>query len=480
MNKTIFKFKNSDELLTSNAGLALTGILLDKTNLKDRLADPGSLTGPKTKISDHDVIQSMIGLLSIGKTHYDDIEPFREDPFFKESLGIESVPASATLRQRLDDFSESLNDMIREESVALLKKTIQPSPITVGSASFIPLDIDVTPMDNSNTKKEGVSCTYKLFDGYAPIMAYLGKEGYQVNLELREGKQHCQNGTPEFLRETLRLAKEVTTEKILARLDSGNDSVDNIKILHEEGVSFIIKRNLRRENKQTWLAIARERGKKIATRDGKTRWLGKTERFIEGIDKPVPIFFDIAEETIDANGQSLTVADITIETYWSDAFDIADIEDITPDKTEEETDRRSQQAKLVIESYHQHGESEQFHSEFKTDLDMERLPSGKFATNSLIMLLGMIAFNIVRICGQGSLKASSLLEQAGEPARLCRKPGVFRRRIRSVLLDIMYLAAHVTSSSRYTWISFGRICQWSGVFKWLYQNFATTVLAPDG
>jgi len=39
------------------------------------------------------------------------------------------------------------------------------------------LDIDVTPFDNSGTKKEGVSRTYKGMDGYAPIFAYLGEEG---------------------------------------------------------------------------------------------------------------------------------------------------------------------------------------------------------------------------------------------------------------------------------------------------------------
>jgi hypothetical protein len=35
------------------------------------------------------------------------------------------------------------------------------------------LDIDVFTMDNSNTKKEGVSPTYQGFDGYARIAAYL-------------------------------------------------------------------------------------------------------------------------------------------------------------------------------------------------------------------------------------------------------------------------------------------------------------------
>ena len=141
---------------------------------------------------------------------------------------------------------------------------------------------------------------------------------------------------------------------------------------------------------------------------------------------------------------------------------------------------QSKQAKLIIDSYRDRGESEQFHSEYKTDPDIERLPSGKFATNALIVLLGTIAFNIVRICGQKSLSAIIQLKEAGEPTPTNRKSGVFRRRIRSVLLDIMYLASHVTSSSRYTWISFGRCCQWSGVFKWLYQELSAPILVPDG
>ena len=57
---------------------------------------------------------------------------------------------------------------------------------------LVPVDIDVTPMDNSKSKKEGVSRTYKGGDGYAPMMAYIGTEGYAINFELREGKQHYQ------------------------------------------------------------------------------------------------------------------------------------------------------------------------------------------------------------------------------------------------------------------------------------------------
>ena len=58
---------------------------------------------------------------------------------------------------------------------------------------LVPLDMDVFPMDNSGTKKEGVSSTYKGFNGYAPLAAYLGQEGWCLACELRPGSPHGQN-----------------------------------------------------------------------------------------------------------------------------------------------------------------------------------------------------------------------------------------------------------------------------------------------
>ena len=50
-----------------------------------------------------------------------------------------------------------------------------------------------------------------------------------------------------------------------------------------------------------------------------------------------------------------------------------------------------------------HGECEQFHSEIKTDMDLERLPSGKFETNELVLELAILAYNILRMIGQESI-----------------------------------------------------------------------------
>ncbi|MBT9260199.1 MAG: IS1380 family transposase, partial [Clostridiales bacterium] len=62
---------------------------------------------------------------------------------------------------------------------------------------------------------------------------------------------------------------------------------------------------------------------------------------------------------MDRHGQILLVPDIEVNAYW----------------TSLEGDPWR-----VVELYRGHATSEQFHSEIKTDLDLERLPSGKFQT----------------------------------------------------------------------------------------------------
>ena len=71
----------------------------------------------------------------------------------------------------------------------LVKNHISPSKIPCG---LVPVDMDVALCDNSKTKKVGVSRTYKECDGYAPMMAYIGREDYLINCELRKGSQNCQ------------------------------------------------------------------------------------------------------------------------------------------------------------------------------------------------------------------------------------------------------------------------------------------------
>ena len=204
------------------------------------------------QIKNGDIFLTMIGLLTLGHTEFDYVNEFHTDEeYYKMSLGIAyGIPSEATLRQRLDSIGQSMNNEIISENISLMKAChVEPSALKNG---MVPLDIDVTPMDNSKSHKEGVSRTYKNFDGYAPIMAYIGTEGYGCNFELREGSQHCQKDTPKFLKETIAAAKKMTDKPLLVRMDSGNDALENYVLMHwdDPGIKFLVKHNFRRENRE--------------------------------------------------------------------------------------------------------------------------------------------------------------------------------------------------------------------------------------
>ena len=118
------------------------------------------------------------------------------------------------------------------------------------------------------------------------------------------------------------------------------------------------------------------------------------------------------ERSITANGQILLVPDIEVQTWWT-SLNIDE--------------------KDVIELYKAHGTCEQFHSEIKTDMDLERLPSGYFDTNGLVLELALLSYNILRLMGQESLKKDDI----------AIKRSVKRRRLRTVIQNLITFASHV-------------------------------------
>lgn len=440
----------SNERLITPSGLNIIGGMLGKSDFVKRCNRiPVDKKRSEAQIKDGDVLLSYIGLLCQGKVEFEAVREMQDDPdFYESALGItRSIPSAETLRQRMDDIGSSLRPQILEANVDMFRAHgVEPSALETGE---VPVDIDVTPMDNSKSHKEGVSRTYKGFDGYAPPMAYIGTEGFLVNTELHEGSQHCQKGMPEFLKETLHLSHKMTDKQLLIRMDSGNDAKENLGILLEDGDWFIVKRNLRRgETKDDWLKLVQECCKDIRNpREGKTVYIGSSWKDIEYVTNDgelkticMRIVYEVIERSIDKRGQILMETDVEVNTFWTNLG-----------WTDDE----------IIASYHAHGECEQYHSEIKTDMDVERLPSGKFETNELVLELTIIAYNLLRMIGQESLKHKP-----------DQKKRVRRRRIRTVIGNMILLASHVTTHARETLMAIGRSNTWRFAFMQTWLRFA--------
>lgn len=430
----------SNERLITPSGLSLVGQVLGKSDLIKKANRMRTEKRSQPQIKNGDILLTMIGLLSLGKSDFENVNEFHKDEeFYKIALGIAyGIPSESSLRNRLDGIGTSMDQKILDGNIDMFRACeFEPSPLNCGC---VPVDIDVSPFDNSGSHKVGVSRTYKNFDGYAPIFAYIGTEGYLCNAELREGRQHCQSGTPEFLAETIAAAKQMTKRSMLFRMDSGNDAIENMLLLHwqDTQLKFLIKHNFRREDRY---AIAEELKSVCQNvkhpRDGKTVYIGSTWRNFsteKDGEFAIRMVYEITERTTSADGQTMLFPETEINMYWT-SLGVSDEE--------------------VIELYHNHAVCEQYHSEIKTDMGIERLPSGKFETNSLILKLTMIAYNILRIIGTAAMKGHDM------PVR---HSTIKRRRIRTVIDNLILIAGHLTDHARKLRLALGHSNGWISTF----------------
>ena len=423
-NMTDFIIKKLPYDLSSHAGLAFVGKYLKSIKINS-LVD--SAFPVRSGVANSDILKSYLGLLCLGKNDFDAIENFRANAFFIRSLGLSNVPSSPTLRQRLDANAPDWFDLVPQMNQKLLASRINGQPIEFGALAcgYTPVDLDTFAMDNSSTKKELVGRTYAGVDGYCPFAVYLGSLGYCLELALRPGVQHSAAESQYNFERALPMAASLVSSPLLVRADSGFCS---LKLMQEVGaqasalkreIAFIIKWNPRRAPVE---AIASK-----MTADTNTQWTihraGKRECiWQESLDllnvgsaaNPVRRVYRLTERTIDKHGVVLLLPQYVLE-GWTTTL---------PEK---------HGASEIIALYCDHATHEQFHSEFKTDMDLERLPSGKFDTNYLVCQLAALAMNLLRLIGQNTLN------EPNSPVRHTAK----RRRIRTVMQEMMFKAARM-------------------------------------
>ena len=420
--------KQLDYDLTPVAGVALVGHYLKSlAPVFERIDKALPVRGG---VDTSDIVRSYVGLLVQGKSDFDAIENFRGDAFFKQALGIGQLPSSATLRQRMDGRASDLFEFTSPLIETLLAGA-RPD-YGVLPCGWLPLDIDTFAMDNGDTAKEGVGRTYTGVDGYCPLAAYLGAHGFCLELALRPGVQHSALETQYNLERVIPMAQRLSAAgpkaPILVRKDSGFDSTGLMQEIESHNragmprVDFLIKWNPRKTD-VAQLAAQRDanpRARWEHPRKGKRVTLWEETLHIEGIDRPVRRVLRLIERTIDAKGQHLIMPERVLE-GWTTSLTA---------KQFGATD--------IIGLYADHGTHEQFHSEFKTDLDLERLPSGRFDTNYLVCDLAALAMNILRLMGQAGLHG---------PDAPVRHPAK-RRRIKTVMQELIYRAGRLIKHGR--------------------------------
>ena len=449
---TDFIIKKLSYDLTSNAGLALVGQYIKRLGIQSRVDRqfPVGVGG----IANSDILKSYLGLLVQGKNDFDAIEAFRGDSFFTQALGVGVVPSCSTLRQRMDTHAAAWFELAQAFNQALLSAQYTSGPVDFGPlpCGYMAVDWDTFVMNNSGTQKEAVGRTYQGVDGYTPSATYLGSLGYCLELALRPGEQHSARETELNLERVLPMAAKLTPLPLLFRADSGLCSVKvmqevsaQAKALSRE-IALLIKWNPRSTPVE---AIAAQKVANLQTmwchlREGKRMCLWTQVLELEGVgtaSNPARRVLRLTERTIDKHGNPLLLPVYELE-GWTTTL----------------PERFTMQE--VINLYKDHATHEQFHSEFKTDMDLERLPSGKFDTNYLVCALAAVAMNILRLIGQNALIGKDA------PVRHAAK----RRRMKTVMQELMFKAGRMIKHAGRWVLGLGANDSAHGVFERLYEQ----------
>lgn len=107
----------------------------------------------------------------------------------------------------------------------------------------------------------------------------------------------------------------------ITRMDSAHDDAEIVKLHQARGKHFIIKRNLRHELPEQWLAMARRVGDCQTPREGKSIFTGVVSHIAPaGREDLEPLFavFEVAERTTDKDGQILLLPKIDVNMFWTD------------------------------------------------------------------------------------------------------------------------------------------------------------------
>lgn len=110
-----------------------------------------------------------------------------------------------------------------------------------------------------------------------------------------------------------------TPGELLICTDAGYDDTAFIGALSDAGVRFLVKRNLRRECREQYLAMTRRIGEK------NTAWEGKnvyrcilSHKQPEGLDgKPIFMVVEALERLSVPDGQPLLIPELEVSTWWT-------------------------------------------------------------------------------------------------------------------------------------------------------------------
>jgi hypothetical protein len=351
-----FKLEATEELLTSNAGLALFGEFIRGQGfnhwVKKEMPEPGSGRGYEA----NSYLSPLVLMLTGGGRSLEDIRMLKQDQALFALLKAKRLPSSDAVGDWLMRIGKGAGyeglDRINQRIVA---RRLHQSGVT--NHTF---DGDATQII---AEKHEAAFTYKGEQGYMPMVSHLAEAGVILHSEFRAGNVAPATENLEFIKASeARLPKGHRIAHV--RLDSAGYQAEILNYCEETHKTFAIGGRL---DRPTLEAIAG-----IPT----AAWKHYPDA-------------DIAE-TLHSMGNTKVAFRLIVIKYNRQA----DLFNDQP-KYHVIVSNRKESTEATMVWYRQRGEvSENGIKELKIGFGMERMPCGKQETNAAFFRIGVIAHNL--------------------------------------------------------------------------------------
>lgn len=372
------KLRFEDQQLTSFGGIVVFQKLFGKLNLKERLRQCCAHLVGQNLYHPAVIVQLLIVHLLLGFRKLRDLEFYEDDPLIQRVLGLKVLPDVSTISRLLGEFDdravEAHHEMNREQVLRRLEKE---------GLRRITLDFDGSVLStkrHAEGSAVGFNKQKKGARSYYPLYCTIAQIGEVFDVLHRSGNVHDSRGALAFLRQCLERIREALPGVIIEiRMDSAFFSDEMVRALDTLGMEFTISVPFERFAELKRLV----QGRKVwwpATRDGKLRFFQKEWkpkswsrkfRFIfirrehPGQQKG-PIQLDLFEPQ--ESGFEFKVV-VTNKTGWS----------------------------LKVVRFHEgRGQQENVFSELKDHVNMDYVPSRRWAANKMYLLCAILAHNLGR------------------------------------------------------------------------------------
>jgi len=377
MKSLPYKLATTNDILTSRAGLACVGELMDRISFTQHIDQSFPLPGSNRGYTPSTYVKTFMMLLHEGGCCLEDVRHLKNESALMSVFGLEQIPSA-----------DALGDWLRRlgKSKTGINALSHVNKILLGAALHdckqVTLDIDATAIFS---KKAETRYTYLKERGYMPMVGHIEQTGQIVSMAFRRGNVPPAKDNLGFIKQCVSaLPTGVCVTKL--RIDAAGYQAAILDYAFEHDIEFAVRAKMSQGLRELIMSRAESDWCPLVERDGKTSETESSCRLVHSMNDSQRPFTVVVQRKPKRGQHSIEFeGENQSESIYHDGYLYRAVA----------TNRDELNDSDIIAWYNQRAEhSENRIKELKSDFAGGALPCGEFKANELYFGLCGLAYNL--------------------------------------------------------------------------------------